>query len=281
MVEKINRNKSEEKIKIGEENGITTLTHPTKGSFSYRVWDYREKKDFSFFYKQRVDSGVDETMAYSLAIFDLESQNRSWIGKSLHHVSKEEKALVPSWVKNKSFETEKYFWRAPSFQTLKPDNVNIQIKDDRILDFEEYAIILLGNLKEGDRLPYKLVPTKIGHTVEYLIFEKYNHCFPSRDVFIHTESLSFKTPNGDKKTFQNLPYGYYFKSNFEFIQDLASLLSYWSMCRLSNEEPMFFDLFSIIKRERCFSISNTGILCYKECLEEHEYKEKPNPIHCV
>ncbi len=278
MVEKTNKTILEEKVKIDVKDGVTTLTHPTKGSFSYRIYDYRENKDFNFFYKQRIESGIDSTTAYSLAVSDLESQKRSWTPRSLHKISKEEKSLVPSWVKNKSFKTGTYFWRAPSFQYLKPNNVNIQLNDDRILDFEEYAIILLGNLKEGDRLPYKLVPTKLGHTVEYLIFEKYNHCFPSQDVFIHTESLCFKTQDDKKRVFRNLPQGYYFKSNFEFIQDLASLLSYWSMCRLNNRDSMFLDLFSIIKREHCFSISDNGGLCYRECFEDHEYIEKPNPI---
>jgi hypothetical protein len=219
-------------------------------------------------------------IAYSKAISAYNSQDSVNYGDiKLHHITESELKSIPTWVKNRPNENGCFHWRAPAFTSLQPDHIPV-IGAEQFLELEEYAIILLGNLQEGDRLPIKMIPKNpFGYDIDYLTFQKYSHCFPTSHTYTHSENLVFTDKEGKKTTYKWLPIVYFSEKNHCLIKDLASIIGYWSMCRLNNNESLFLDLFKIIQRERCFHLKPNGQLFYKECFDEHDYPEKQGAIH--
>lgn len=215
-------------------------------NWTYTVYDTVEAHDESYYYNKYLSEGIESCYAYNKAIEDARKDLFS-ARERLHVITEEEKKSIPKSVLNKPNGVGKYFWRAPAFQYMDCSGFS---------DLEEQpmasiALIALGNLQSGDRVPFRMIPKKVcGYAMEYLTFEKYSHKFPTGRHYIHTETLNFTDKNGKVVRLQALPQTYYMDKTWDKIRGLASIISYWNMCRLSNEESMFLDLFKILQRER-------------------------------
>lgn len=219
-------------------------THDTQ--WTYTVYDTVEAHDESYYYNKYLSEGMESCYAYNKAIEDARKDLFS-ARKHLHVITDEEKKSIPKSVLNKPNGVGKYFWRAPAFQYMDCSG----FYDLETQPMASIALIVLGNLQKGDRVPFRMKPRTIsGYDMEYLTFEKYSHKFPSGKYYIHTETLNFIDSEGKAVRFQNMPTVYYGNKVWDKIQGLASILSYWNMCRLNNEESMFLDLFKILQRER-------------------------------
>ena len=215
-------------------------------TWTYSVYDIAEKHGEKYYYDKYLSEGMESYLAYNKAIEDARKDFFS-ARKHLHVITEEEKKSIPKSVINKPDGVGKYFWRAPAFQYLDCFGFD---------DLEEQpmcsiALLVLGNLQSGDKVPFRMIPKRIcGYDMEYLTFVKYTHKFPTGHHYIHSETLTFLDKEGKTVRFQSMPTVYYGDKVWSFIQGLASIISYWNMCRLSNEEDMFLDLFKILQRER-------------------------------
>ena len=238
-------------------------------SFTYSVWDEVKKKTFDEIYQELIDQGYDHTGAYSKACGDYRDQDFH-PSRKLHQVTDEELKAMPRGVKDKPEGTGKFYWRAPAFQSLIATE----------FDWTEYAGLILGCLEEGDRLPIKLKPAQIGHTMEYLTFVKYKHTFPTNRNCVHGETLTFLDGAGKKKTFKAMPM--YSKSNDELVRQVGDVLSFWSGCRWCNEDPLFLDLFKILQREKTLYYDvEEGFLNWNKSGTKHYFDEPKNRLFCL
>ena len=225
--------------------------------FRYSVYDEYKPRTYREFYDAYIAEGLPHDIAFNKAIGD--ARNESYKPqKVLHVVTDEELKAMPKGVKNKPpKEPGTYCWRAPAFQELT-------VCED-VDPYEGYAEILLGNLKPGDKVPIRMVPKKpFGYDMEYLIFVKYAHTFPTCRHWCHDETLVFTDRGWKTKRFPAFVCKPYAKGNLELIQGLASVLSYWNMCRLCNDEPMFISLPDILAREKTLSWNRKDGMVYQK-----------------
>ena len=257
-------------------NKEITLINPKDNAdtYRYRFWQYCPTPTIDALKKKYEDDGKESWLAYNLALSDYKRECVKPVWR-VHKITEEEKKKIPKWVKDKPHEQGPYYWRAPSFQWMTESSYYDMIS------YNSIVLLLLGNLREGDLLPCKLVPEKIGHSMKYIKFVKYKHSFPTRNEYIHTDSLYFEDTFGKNIIIKNLPNYSYLPKNMELISNLESITSYWSMCRLNYEEPLFGDLFNIIKREYCFYQGDLGELLYKENFSPVEWKDKPISIRQI
>lgn len=230
----------------------------------FPVYDQYTRKSYSEIYSDFLAWGMTVTEASSKASLEYEKEQLKTI-RVLHTVTYEEIASLPKGIKNKPNHIGRYSWRAPAFQSLLCGRHNND-------PFIEYAELLLGCLKPGDKLPVKLRPkSPFGHYCEILTFEKYSHRFPTKKYWLHSETLTFRTENGKHNHFSAMPVCDYSDSNFGLICGVAEVLSHWNMCRLSNEEIMFGSLYDILKREKTLSWKRDFGMCYnQEAAEDTE-----------
>ena len=239
--------------------------------FKYQVYDEVQIPSKSKLYQKYLDNGLDSTLAYSYACDEYEKLCYHGRTRKLHVISDEEKKNIPKSVLNKPTSKGKYFWRASAFQSISLN------EDD--YDTWAFAILMLGNLRHGDKLLVKLNPNSVTHTPVYLTFDKYVHKFPTDKYYIHSETLYFTDADGNRKMFKGLPTNDYTKGNNELVRDLADMITHWNLCRLNNRDSLFGDFFSIIQRERCFYVDSSGVLSYKDTVNEHSnYAEFPYPL---
>ena len=230
-------------------------------AWSYSVFDTVHKPTVKELQEQYIQKGIDSSCAFSMACADYEKSTYHG-DRVLHKISDEELKAIPKEFKDKPSGVGRYFWRAPSYQHLEIDGCE---GDDPMLC---YVQLLLGNLKQGDRLPVRMLPKKpFGYEMEFLTFVKYKHTFPTNRSYIHSETLTFKDSSGKNVYFKRMPTYVFRDKVWETVRRIADILSFWNSCRTSNSEELFGDLFNIIRRERCLSWTRERGLHYHKDFE--------------
>ena len=252
----------EDLIFSNQTNSMDRESSLHQNTWTYSVYDQVRKPTVAELRSQYELEGYDSLQAYSKAL-DTYEKNVYSTDKILHEISDVELASIPKQYKNKPSGIGRYYWRAPAFQHLE---IGYSCEDP----FREYAQLLLGDLQEGDRLPVRMKPkSPFGYEMEYLTFVGYKHTFPTNKHYIHAETLTFMDSFGKRVQIRGAPTYLFRDKSWDTVIRVADILSFWNMCRNSNEESLFGDLYKILLREKCLSWTKREGMIYHKDFENH------------